>query len=84
MVCIHRIVSGCISDLSVRQHLARSAVHNDDSDEEEAEENLYDGWEDDIARLEDEAARSNQTEEEIVFNESDDFTPISREAVMQV
>ncbi|RDB19496.1 hypothetical protein Hypma_013604 [Hypsizygus marmoreus] len=52
----------------LRVHLDQSVYHRDDSDDEGEDENLNDGWEDEVARLQDESERSHQTEEEISSN----------------
>ncbi|KAF5386865.1 hypothetical protein D9615_002085 [Tricholomella constricta] len=68
----------------LRVHLEQSAFHNDDSDDEGDDDGLAEGWEDEVARRQDEAERRNQTEEEIAIEEAEvkQLSSIQRRAAM--
>jgi len=68
-----------------RVHLERSVLHRDDSDDDDDDDDDLvddqpDGWEDEVARLEDEAERLRQVEDEIIVDEEEEkrVSPITR------
>ncbi|KAF9464520.1 hypothetical protein BDZ94DRAFT_1320909 [Collybia nuda] len=66
------------SGSGLRVHLEQSAFHTGDSDDEEDEDMERGvGWEDEVARNEDEAARLRQSEEDIAI-ESEEATTVKR------